>query len=232
MGHILRINEITKEELQILNDIDKKCLEMHICPPPKTFINMKVNLPNGDLLVDYSFRSKSWVRNMYHYLLGKFCCTGNGDSTFVAGKTTTKQVNGTIVDLNVSYDLYWNMNNSSTTNSYGIVVGISTDAESFESYSLKTIVASGTGAGQLSHIAQSGNSVTYTAGTKTWAIVITRLFNNNSGGTISIAETAIYEKTITNLYYMVCRDLLGVAVDVVDTAQLTVTYTIEQVLPA
>jgi hypothetical protein len=228
MSKLVRINEITPEELSILNDIDRNCIEMHLPCPPKTFINMKVH-EGGELVLDYDFRSKSWVRNAHNFLLATYVCRDLG-TTYGAGATYVKRTDGGLLWCyeyipNKPVGIVGNTN-------YGIVVGTGDDAESFEGYILKTKVAQGTGAGQLSYAAQNATTLSYDAGTKTWTATFVRIFNNNSGGAITITETAMYYLQGTDRYYMFCRDLLGSSVEVSNTAQLTVTYTMTYTFPA
>jgi hypothetical protein len=122
-------------------------------------------------------------------------------------------------------------------------VGTGTTAESFEHVALVTPVAHGNGAGQLSYTAQSATSVSYNAGTRVWTATYARILNNNSGGSITVAETGIYGVNTSNTGnlsngaastnpYMLCRDLLGATVAVANAGQLTVTYTITLTFPA
>ncbi len=232
MQKIIRINEITEEDLQKFREIDKRCMEMHVCPPPRTFVNMKVKMPNGVEVLDYSFRSKSWVRNMYNFMLGKAFGAGNNDATYGAGLTSIKETNATIESIATLWTSAMTPNTTTSGGNVGIVVGTGTAAESFEDYILGAKVAHGTGSGQLSYVDQASitGTLAYTAGTKTWAVDIVRILNNNSGGTITIGETGIYYYASSGTKIaMMCRDKLASAVDVVDTAQLTVTYTMEMV---
>ena len=120
--------------------------------------------------------------------------------------------------------------------SFGILVGTDDTAEDFESGTLIAKVAQGNGAGQLAYQASELHSITYNGGTKTLSDVLSRYANNNSGGIITMKESAIYIAMglyagYTPEYIMTARDVLGAPVAIPDTGQLKVTYTINLVYP-
>jgi hypothetical protein len=116
---------------------------------------------------------------------------------------------------------------------FGIVVGTGNNPESLESYALGTKIASGNLAGQLSYSVTDPPAVSTVGTTKTVAWV--RYFNNNSGGVITVNEVGVYTKgTYDNstATFMMCRDLLAGGVNVPNTGQLKVTYTLQLAYPA
>jgi hypothetical protein len=189
----------------------------------------------------YEDYSRSWTRNAYNMLTMQMLglAFNSLGTTFGAGYTTMKRVASNVQStaypgrLSVIGDVVGAVGDAT----YGIVVGTGTAAEDFDGYTLQTIVAHGNGAGQLSYTAQDATTAAYDAGTKKITATHARYCNNNSGGSIGINEVALYW-LITNAtasgspYYstypfMMARDKLGSAVDVADTAQLKVTYTID-----
>lgn len=245
MSKIIRINEITKEDLSRFDAIDKNCLAMHVCPPPKTFINMRVHNPNGELMLDYDMPSRSWVRNAYNLLtiqVMNIACNSGGD-TFGAGKMPIKDTSGdarqsaygmTISDGSNAGGI---VSPASGDSSLGIVIGTGTTAESFEHHSLSAQISHGTGSGQISYAAHSAKGFAYDAGTKKYTATIARVFENSSGGSITVSECGmiVYLGSPTVSYSikaLMCRDLLSSPIAVANTAQLTVTYTIEMTYPA
>lgn len=152
-------------------------------------------------------------------------------TNFGAGYISLKRTDGTVVGQ--AAGTYPSMIPGLINNSnYGIVVGTGSGAEDLEGYQLTTPVIHGTNAGNLSHRAQAATTQAYTAGTKTWKGTLTRLFDNLSGGTIVITETAIKAYLGAQVsYYMMCRDLLGTPVSVLNNGVLTVTYEITLILP-
>lgn len=234
-----KINLITPEDIETYNRIDRDCLAMHVCPPPKTFINMKVHDASGDLTLDLDMPSRSWVRNAYnsmaHMFLDLFQTAGS--ATFGEGSLSVKHNGGTVY-RETGYKLQ-----ISSLNSYqgiagaaysGIAVGTSDAAESLDNFSLNTLIAHGTTAGKLNYNAQTNQGGTYTSGTKKWSNVLTRVFDNSSGGDIAVKEVGLiafcyYNSSAT--YFLFARDLLPEAVTVANGAHLTVTYTIEMTFP-
>jgi len=234
------INEITPEHLAKLDQIDRNCIAMHVPTPPKTFINMQVHDKEGNLTLDYSMPSRSWVRNAYNRLASQMLeldgATVTGSATaYEAGSLKIKQQNATVYTYGEWLTGAQTYTTAAISNdTYGIIVGTGNTAESFEHYALAAKVANGTSAGQISYQAQDAPVGAYNSDTKKWTATITRIFNNNSGGSISVAEVGY----VCQLYYaaakdmLVCRDLLAEAVAVANGAQLTVTYTIEMTYPA
>jgi hypothetical protein len=198
-------------------------------------VRIKLNVVNADGSPGdyYEGRSHTWVRNGYNTFIALFSNFTSTGTSYGAGYLSLKDVGGTVrnptwgtsgTDIPLSVGV---INNSL----YGIVVGTGTTAESFEHNAMATIVANGSGGGQMAYAAQSATTSAYTAGTKTWDMTMARVMNNNSGGNIVVAETGI-QANASALYFLLNRDLLGATVTVNNGAQLTVTYTMSLILPA
>lgn len=230
------INEVTPEHLAKLDQIDRDCITMHVPTPPKTFINMKVHDAAGELILDYNMPSRSWNRNAYNVLAGSMMGTNlsMGGGTFGAGKTATKSIFSGVTN-SASYTGGWtvpaNCIGGANVDNMGIVIGTGTGAESFEGYVIGTLIAQGTSSGQMTYNAQSVGTMSYDSGTKKMSKVDTRVFNNNSGGAITVTEVCWYVDCFYNKL-MLCRDLLSSSVAVPNAGQLTVTYTMELTYPA
>lgn len=226
-------------------ELKKLGLELHI-PIFESFLKLEVFDKDSNLVQEHSQRSHSWVRNAYNMLFSQMAGKNGSDSTFGAGLLSIKDTGATIryggrgIALAYNSDLDTGVNQgyraAAGDATHGIQVGIGTNAESFEDYVLQTLVADGTGAAQLSYVLSSAHSITYTAGTKVLKNDLVRYFNNNSGGSIVIAEVAITLMGAaggTATYEWVnSRDLLGATVTVADTGQLKATYTIQITYPA
>lgn len=106
---------------------------------------------------------------------------------------------------------------------YGIVAGTGTNAVTMTDYALQTLIAHGTGAGQLSY-----GAVTFTGPTtsgKTRYFEFQRALTNGSGGSITVNEIGLYVyPTSTAYYYMYLRDVLGSGVVVNNGQVLTIKY--------
>lgn len=231
-------NLLTQADREVFDRIDRDCLSMHVPPPPKTFLKLEVRNKAGELTDVYEDRAHSWVRNGY-ILLSNFTIipTDKFGSVVGAGYLALARISDGVAQsgdrparLNTPADSYGLASDSSS----GIVVGTGTAAESFDSYKLTAQVVHGNSAGQMAH--QAGAiTATYDAGAKKYTSTISRVFNNNSGASIVVAEAGI----IANLQYgiastgdyLVCRDLLAETKTVPNAGQLTVTYTIKMTFP-
>jgi hypothetical protein len=245
MKEPLIINNITQEEMDTFERIKDDCLALHLPIPPQTSYQIQVHDSNGNLEYQVDALAKSWLRNGHNILCQSLMDGLNntgGTATYAAGYLSCKQTSGTVANIGTKYlmsvDSVGNPSflGSVATNTYGIQVGTSTTAESFEHWGLQAIIAHGTTTGTLSYAAQNAASFNYNAGTKTWTATYTRIFNNNSGGTIYVNETGMTANTISNsgsgIKICLWRDLLGASVTVNNGAQLTVTYNVDYVMPS
>jgi hypothetical protein len=236
------MDEVTDRDLKILAQIDADCQALHLMPPVKTFLTWEVRNPDGSLELRHHRLSRTWTRNAYNYL----CMTvmgipmSAGGASYGAGKIPMKDTGGTTRTsaTEIFYphgDVPAAFIGTAGLVTKGIIVGTGTGAEDFEGHVLGTPIAHGTGAGQLSYGAQSNAIVMYDAGTKVLTAVHSRYMDNGSGGTIAVAETAWYVQLSQSgnpYYFMLTRDLLGSAVDVLATQRLTVSYTMTMTFPA
>lgn len=212
-------------------------------PMFEAFLGIEVS-KGGNVIEKHYQRSHSWTRNAYNLLFTQLAGQDADDSTFGAGLLSGKSTAGSVIYGARPGEIGGGATSVDGTargyrapsgeDSWGIIIGTGTTAESFEDYALVTPVAEGTSAGQISHIASSAHSITYTAGTKVLKNDFVRYFNNNSGGSIVVAEIALafYGSFFSGTYFIASRDLLGSTVTVPDTGQLKVTYTIELTYPS
>jgi hypothetical protein len=221
-------------------ELKSKCWELGVLSPPEIHIGFQVHDKDGVLVFDDKQRGHSWTRNFYNFLYGILTRAPGGNSdNFGAGYMSGKQVGGTI-DYSPYLSCASDSNNAvftegivdvATDNACGIVIGTGDTAFSVDHYTLGTIIAHGASSGQMAYAAMAGASSAYTSGTKTWKATLARIFNNNSGGSITVKETGLYAvfcMYANNLtrYYMVERSVLDPTVPVANGAQLTVTYEI------
>lgn len=226
------INEIRKSDLEVMQQIDKNCLALHLAPPPKTFIKIEVIDENGVPQLDYNLKSNSWVRNAYN--LNFMRLTGSADASLASGYgegyLKGKETGGVALGDVMAYITFQAA--AGSTNS-GILVGSSDSAETLESYDLASKILNGTGSGQLSYQAQETPVFSYDSGTKKWTARQKRYFNNNSGAGITVKEIGLvgHRSSYENSRFLLSRDVLGSPVTVPNGGQLSVTYVIEQVFP-
>lgn len=106
---------------------------------------------------------------------------------------------------------------------YGIVIGTGSTVVDITDYKLVAQIAAGSGAGQMLHQAAVSDSVV-TVADPDCTFVLYRNFNNNSGGSITVAETGIY--AVRTYYFCFFRDV-PTALAVPDGGGCYVKYTLQ-----
>lgn len=199
-------------------------------PVPQVHFTLEVH-KDGKLISHYKQRSHTWNRNFWNWLIAVLTYTPGVATNFGAGYLSFKRHTGAVTAVGSSA-LYANCVGPINNSLYGIQVGIGTAAEDFEGYALSNQCVEGSGANQLVHAAHSALVQNYVSGTKTWTITIKRLFNNNSGSDIVIAECALTYMNGLTYDYIFNRDLLAGTQTVANGGQLTASYAISLVFPA
>lgn len=105
-----------------------------------------------------------------------------------------------------------------TTN--GLTVGTGSAAVALTNRALSTKIAEGSGVGQLLHRAMAFNAPT-TTGDEV-RMIITRQYQNSSGGTISISEVG-WEALVQTWSFLLARDLISPAQDILNGNTSTLT---------
>lgn len=108
---------------------------------------------------------------------------------------------------------------------HGIIAGIGTTAPTIENYVIETLIAHGTGAGELQYSAVVFGAPASDATTSQFTI--TRDFANGSGGSITVNEIALYtagHKLSPKYYFMIIRDVIAGGIAVPNGQTLTVNY--------
>jgi hypothetical protein len=196
--------------------------DLKLPPPPEIFIGLQVH-KDGELIFDDKQRGHSWTRNFYNYK----CMIGtNARSTstlfgigYLSGKDTTGAYNAYL------YNMSGDMTTGAVGAARGIVVGTSDTAFNIDQYALGALIAHGTGVGQLTYQASAFDSKAYAS--KVWTATSKRVFNNNSGGDITVKEIGLYGYTVYNGWLTLHeRSVLSPTVLVPNGAQLTATYEI------
>jgi len=229
------------KKLSRLQEISKKLW----IPVPVGIVTYKVENPNQPP-IQHKQISMSWTRNMYNWMMMHIGFVNLADATFGSGKFSFKDTGGTVQSSTTpAFTLYSQVADglycATGVITSGIVVGIGTGAESFNSYQLGTICTNGTGLNQFSYNACGLDSLTW-AGTPdfTWTASWKRILNNNSGNTIVVTESGLifkiyyghaYAGASQYVYILVNRDLLASAENVLDAGQLTVAYDTVMIFP-
>jgi hypothetical protein len=209
--------------------------ELKVPTAPDIFILTKVVDNDGKMLSEDIQRGHSWTRNYWNMAFSEGAeAPAFGDTTFVVGKLTSKSTSGTVYGTaGVCYrghytTLAYGVYESTGAGNYGILIGSGDTAFSVADYTLASKIAHGNSAGQMWYSNHITPVVAYNAGSKTWTNTIYRIFNNNSGSTITVKETGL---AFTGTYFggsytLMERSVLASPVSVPYGGQLTVTYTI------
>lgn len=214
-------------------------------PLPRLNIGIQVKSKGGVIIYDKWEPGHSWTRNAWNIFtgfnlwattIGKASHSGMffGSGLLTARNTLGDDVGdiGYRVGLSYSHCSIWagyGFYNNTITDTFGVVVGTDDTPFSAEDFILGSQITHGSGLGQLAYSAQSEPVTTYNTSTKKYTQTITRVFNNNSGSSITIKEIGLISRispwtTSTSSYYLMARDVLDTPVVVANGAQLTVTY--------
>ena len=220
------LDQIEEEKYRVLK---AKCRELKVVPPTDIFIGLQVH-KDGKLIFDDIQRGHSWTRNYWNYIFAITSSCTLIDTDFGAGHMSCFETDGSYDRQNNILSIYGTLIvGASSVLPSGIVVGTGSTAFDIEQYALASQIANGSSAGTLYYNASTLVSTTYTVSPASWTIVGSRVFNNNSGGDIVVAESGLIPHEYTGgarSYWLVERSLIAPAVTVPDGAQLTVIYTI------
>ena len=179
---------------------------------------VEVHDKDGRLLKRVQGPSESYVRQ-WNQLINILARTAN--ATIVDTGGTGRGVTYTSYDMNAPESA------SLGQSSWGTVVGRGNTAVTINDYALETQCGQGTGANQVLYRELQYTAPAVVGSTCSWTVK--RVFVNQSGDTISIAEIGFYVIMHTAAAYraMAFRDVLGPAVDVPDGGAITVTYEVK-----
>jgi hypothetical protein len=225
------LNPIEEKKFEDLKALFR---ELKVPAPPEIMIGLKVHDRNSVLIFDDVQRGHSWTRNFWNFMFSATIdAPGDSSGLFGAGYMSGKTTGGTIRSSGVVAQRAGNAavgyGITDNTTAFGIMVGTGDTAFSIDNFVLVTPIASGNSGSKLYYQAQVAPVVAYTAGTKTWKTTHHRIFNNNSGGSITVKEVGLYWSgnlfwsAVVNLFE---RSVLSPTVAVPNGAQLTVTYQI------
>lgn len=221
------------EELRVM------CRELKVPSPPQIMIGLQVHDKAGNLTFDDVQRGHSWTRNFWNFMFGCASSAANitgAETVFGAGYMSGKTTGGTVQGRQYyGARLYGNVQgfiNVAANANYGILIGTDNTAFNINNYAMGTLINHGNSSTQMFYAAhdQTSNSLSYNGGTKTWKHTFFRIFNNNSGASITVREAGLsgysylFEWAATYILYE--RSVLSPTVAVANGAQLTVTYEI------
>jgi hypothetical protein len=217
-----------KEEAKF-DELKSMCRELKVPAPPEIMIGLQVH-EGGVLTFDDVQRGHSWTRNYWNMMFaigaGSLPTTANFSAGYLCSRNTAGYVSAQ--SLVAPTNGIWAAAVGSVAS--GIVVGTVDTAFGVGQYVLAGLIGSGTGSGTFSYQACPAVTATYNVGTKVWTASVARIFNNNSGASITVKETGIYSYFqlfyAANGSFMMERSVLSPTVPVANGAQLTVTYAI------
>lgn len=206
---------------------------------PKLHLHLQVT-KDGEVISDSYQIGHSWTKNAYNYYNATMmdCCF---TSTLPMQKTSglvlhdgaTQFVNRCYAYSQPTFYGYGYYNNTTEDVNFGIVCGSGSTAFNIEDYRMETPILSGNTSGKLYAQAQTAPVTSFSGDPdNTVNTLHSRVFNNNSGGTIAVNEVGIiykswiYTANTSSQYYLFSRDVLESTVNVLDGAQLTVTVSI------
>lgn len=226
------------ERKKLWAQMDDTARKLGVMSLPRLHVGMLVE-KDGIVLTNQREEGHSWTRNMWNAIFGVHTHCGGSSATFGAGYISSKSTAGTVkgatgTPANFFYtkiitpDVDYGFCYSGVASGRGIVVGTDDTAFDIDDYKLGAPIDHGNSAGQLSYVGMDKPSLDYTA--NVWTASLVRLFNNNSGDTVTVKEVGIISRSVlfSNSvdFFLLARDVLVSPVDVVNGAQLTVTYEI------
>ena len=176
---------------------------------------------DGNLIEDTGLQeSHSWMQNFLK-LLG----TSLSDRTVAYNITRYDGVSDSLaIKTNWDVEGYWMSIYGGTVDYRGIVVGSGNLAEDYTQYTLETRITDGSAAGQLEYGTQAWEVPEVTGGNVDFRL--SRSFQNNSGGTVTIREIAIFVDVDNSVHTMIARDVLSSEVAVPNGGLAIATYTL------
>lgn len=107
--------------------------------------------------------------------------------------------------------------------SYGPLLGSGVTAVTINDYDMETLIAHGTGAGELQYSATTFGAPSTDATGSTF--IVTRVYTNNSGGNVTIEEIGLVDTAQGSWRFLIVRDNLASSVTMADGETLTLNYT-------
>jgi hypothetical protein len=194
---------------------------------PKAVIEFEVRDKDGKLIQKGKFPAKSWVGNiirLLNALWGTWATPTTGSPYMYSTPTVLLDTTNTARAL-----CLWTTDSGACggaapagNTSAGILVGASDAPVSLGQFNLQSLIAHGTGSGQLLYGATSVESLTIDG---TYYFRIVRTFTNNSGATITVREIGLFLKPLAQSF-MFARDVLASPINVPNGSTLTLRYVI------
>jgi hypothetical protein len=205
-------------------------------PITKEHLFYRIKDKDGNVVSEKEVPCHSWTKNFYLSMFSNLCGPNSNSSDGLQVKT----IAGVSLDNNTIH-LQWTnatadyLGGSGVANK-GIVVGNSDTVQTFgtDDYALASIIAHGTGAGQLQYSAQATATVADDGANRT--VTHVRSFVNGSGGNVTVKEVGWYIEGYSDVdpytdKFMWFRDILGTPIIVSNTQELEITFEITLTYP-
>jgi hypothetical protein len=225
-----KFREYGKIKMALSRGIAKSARALHLTAP--TIASFEVAIDNELIMRS---KSNSWVRNHINACasvgLALYPMDG-GTVVFGDGYLNFRSLTGVIYDGALQSYGYRvdSTSNFNAGSNYGILLGSSDAAESFDQFALSSIITHGNAAGQLYRNAQTLLSKAWDSIARKWVMQIQRTFTNNSGNAITVKELGYYTTggaTSAGHPIMLLRDVLPSPVEIAAGQTATITYTFE-----
>ena len=192
-----------------------------------------IRMADGTLKEHQVKKSESYVRQFFDLLLVQMMGVPEVCPMQIV------DVAGAIRDVAVS-SLNFDCAAVANIDSYGVVVGVGSNAPTISDYALQTRISHGVSAGQLQY-----GGVAFglpTCNLTTSHFTVTRDFANSSGNPIAVYEIGLYVKgdmpvllkdstsrgndsySPTVMYFCTIRDVIGAGINILNGETLTVNY--------
>jgi hypothetical protein len=200
--------------------------------PLETFIELEVRDANGKLLTFRKAKAKSWLPQFLGLLKGQFMMIYGTNTN--GGNSPVTDTSGTVRYYpRTDYTVYQGvmcLYAGDGVGDYGLVVGSSDTPNVINTYTMGAIIPHGNASGQLYYGATAIENPTNPTGTNNWIFRTIRVFNNNSGASITVKEIGLLVKTVDTggaaRYFLIARDVIS-PVTVPSGATLTVRYIVK-----
>jgi hypothetical protein len=192
---------------------------------PTLHIHTRVE-KGGIILSDRHQVGHSWVRNaynVYNLMMLDSVPTTYLFARYTDGLFMSNSVPSHFYNSFAGYGYY----STANSESYGVVVGSGSTAFDLDDFRLDAVIAHGNTTGKLYYQAQVAPVTAYSGDPDfTQNILHKRVFNNNSGATITVNEVGLVFYNLGYGYILMSRDVLDTPAVVLNGAQLTVTVSI------
>jgi hypothetical protein len=194
---------------------------------PTLHIHTKVE-KGGVILSEKHQIGHSWTRNAYNVY--NLMMLDSIPTTYLFTRDTGGTFRAVAISrsaIHAGYGYY----STANAEGFGVIIGTGSTAFDLDDFRLDAVIPHGNTTGKLYYQAQGAPVTTYSGDPDfTQNILHKRVFNNNSGATITVNEVGLVYLTLDGLvypyYFLTSRDVLDTPAVVLNGAQLTVTVSI------